>query len=53
MQYDPVLENLVGTLFLSPTGIPALTKARFFLVSDLHGLSNGLTFLCRNFDVQS
>ena len=39
MQYDPVLENLVGTLFLSPTGIPALTKARFFLVSDLHGLS--------------
>ena len=27
VQYEPMLENLVGTLFLSPTGIPALTKA--------------------------
>ncbi|CAL1158615.1 unnamed protein product, partial [Cladocopium goreaui] len=28
VQWDPVFEKLVGTLFLYPTGIPALTKVR-------------------------
>jgi len=38
VQYDPLLENLVGTLFLSPTGIPALTKANIDqLQNDVHG----------------
>lgn len=39
VQYEPMLENLVGTLFLSPTGIPALTKAFDANPSDLHGIS--------------
>lgn len=42
VQYEPMLENLVGTLFLSPTGIPALTKANIDLlqkdnVHNVHG----------------
>ena len=38
VQYEPMLENLVGTLFLSPTGIPALTKASDVSPTDLHGI---------------
>lgn len=38
VQYDPVFENLVGTLFLYPTGIPALTKANVDrLENGIHG----------------
>lgn len=38
VQYDPVFENLVGTLFLYPTGIPALTKANVDrLENGVHG----------------